>query len=96
MSVLCKGGEKSAFISDRHIRRLLVELEQRGDRAVIHGLLGRPSNRRLAARLKLNILRRVRQRYADFGPTLAEHLAQEASVRLQYSARKRLGYRSVV
>src|SRR6266704_5853941 len=39
---------------------------------------GRPSNRRLAARLELKILRRVRQRYADFGPTLAaEHLAQE-------------------
>ncbi len=53
-------------ISDRHIRRLLVELGKRGDRAVIHGLRGRPSNRRLAARLELNILRRVRQRYADF------------------------------
>src|SRR5213593_45085 len=39
---------------------------------------GRPSNRRLAALLELKILRRVRQRYADFGPTLAaEHLAQE-------------------
>jgi predicted DNA-binding protein (UPF0251 family) len=36
-------------ISDRHIRRLLVGLGQRGDRALIHGLRGRPSNRRLAA-----------------------------------------------
>jgi hypothetical protein len=35
-------------ISDRHIRRLLVGLGQRGDRALIHGR-GRPSNRRLAA-----------------------------------------------
>ena len=65
-------------ISDRQVRRLLVELGKRGDRAVIHGLRGRPSNRRLAARWELQILRRVRQRYADFGPTLAaEHLAQE-------------------
>jgi len=65
-------------ISDRHIRRLLFHLEKHGDRAVIHGLRGRPSNRRLAARLELKILRRMRQRYADFGPTLAaEHLAQE-------------------
>jgi hypothetical protein len=39
---------------------------------------GRRSNRRLAERLERRILRRVRQRYADFGPTLAaEHLAQE-------------------
>jgi len=65
-------------ISDRHIRRLLVGLSKLGDRAVLHGLRGRPSNRRLATRLELKILRRVRQRYADFGPTLAaEHLAQE-------------------
>jgi len=65
-------------ISDRHIRRLLFRLGEHGDRAVIHGLRGRPSNRRLAARLEQKILRRVRQRYADFGPTLAaEHLAQE-------------------
>src|SRR5207344_3338983 len=56
----------------------LFRLGERGDRAVIHGLRGKPSNRRLAARLELKILRRVRQRYADFGPTLAaEHLAQE-------------------
>src|ERR1700692_2835699 len=69
---------KRLKISDRHIRRLLVGLRKLGDRAVIHGLRGRPSNRRLAARFEQQILTRVRQRYADFGPTLAaEHLAQE-------------------
>src|SRR5260221_1943391 len=69
---------KRLKISDRHIRRLLVRLGEHGDRAVIHGLRGRTSNRRLTARLEQKILRRVRQRYADFGPTLAaEHLAQE-------------------
>ncbi len=45
-------------ISDRHVRRLLVELGKRGDRAAIHGLRERPSNRRLAARWELKILRR--------------------------------------
>src|SRR6202140_3032053 len=65
-------------ISDRHIRRLLVGLRKLGDRAVLHGLRGRPSNRRLAARFEQQILIRVRHRYADFGPTLAaEHLAQD-------------------
>ena len=53
-------------------------MEKRGDRALLHGLRGRPSNRRLAARWERQILTRVRERYADFGPTLAaEHLAQE-------------------
>jgi hypothetical protein len=33
-------------ISDRHIRRLLIRLGKLGDRAVLHGLRGRPSNRR--------------------------------------------------
>src|SRR3984893_2139057 len=65
-------------ISDRQIRRLLVGLQKRGDRAVIHGLRGRPSNRRYVVRFEQQILTRVRQHYADFGPTLAaEHLAQE-------------------
>src|SRR5258707_8042373 len=65
-------------VSDRHIRRLLFRLGEQGDRAVIHGLRGRPSNRRLTARFEQKIVERVRQRYADFGPTLAaEHLAQE-------------------
>jgi len=65
-------------VSDRHIRRLLFRLEEQGDRAVIHGLRGRTSNRKLAARFEQKIVARVRQRYADFGPTLAaEHLAQE-------------------
>jgi hypothetical protein len=65
-------------VSDRHIRRLLFRLGEQGDRAVIHGLRGRPSNRRLTAGFEQKIVARVRQRYADFGPTLAaEHLAQE-------------------
>jgi transposase len=65
-------------VTDRQVRRMLVRLRERGDRSLVHGLRGRPSNRKLAARLEQKILARLRQRYADFGPTLAaEHLAQE-------------------
>ena len=65
-------------VSDRHIRRLLLAVAQRGDRAVVHGLRGRASNRKIGPRWELKIMSRVRQRYADFGPTLAaEHLSQE-------------------
>jgi hypothetical protein len=65
-------------ITDRHVRRLLGALGERGDRSLVHGLRGRPSNRKLGARFQEKILARLRQRYADFGPTLAaEHLAQE-------------------
>lgn len=65
-------------VTDRHVRRMLLRLRERGDGALVHGLRGRPSNRKLALRFEQKILERIRQRYADFGPTLAaEHLAQE-------------------
>ena len=65
-------------LTDRQVRRLLQRLREQGDRAVIHGLRGRPSNRKFAVSFQQKVLARVGQRYADFGPTLAaEHLAQE-------------------
>ena len=65
-------------VTDRHVRRLLIRIGERGDGGIVHQLRGRPSNRKLAARLEQKILARVRHRYADFGPTLAaEHLAQD-------------------
>ena len=71
-------GARRLRVTDRHVRRLLWGLQVRGDAAVIHGLRGQPSNRKLAAAYEQKILARVRQRYADFGPTLAaEHLAKE-------------------
>ena len=76
-------------LTDRHIRRLLLQVRERGDRAVIHGLRGRPSNRKLAAQLEQKILARIRQRYADFGPTLAaEHLAKEGLLVSRETLRK--------
>jgi hypothetical protein len=56
-------------VTDRHVRRMLLRLRERGDRSLVHGLRGRPSNRKLAARFAQKILARLRQRYAHFGPT---------------------------
>src|SRR3984893_17467019 len=65
-------------VTDRQVRRMLLRIRERGDSALVHGLRGRPSNRKLAARGGKKILARLGQRDADFGPTLAaEHLAQE-------------------
>src|SRR3984893_7390060 len=65
-------------VTDRQVRRMLLRLREGGDRSLVHGLRGRPSNRKPAVRLKQKISARLRQRYADFGPTLAaEYLAQE-------------------
>src|SRR6267143_1314651 len=65
-------------LCDRQVRRLLLRLREQGDRAMLHGLRGRPSNRKFAVTFEQKVLARIRQRYADFGPTLAaEHLAKE-------------------
>src|SRR6266446_5202080 len=65
-------------VTDRQVRRMLLRIREQGDAALVHGLRGRPSNRKLAARFEEKVLTRVGQRYADFGPTLAaEHLAKD-------------------
>jgi Helix-turn-helix domain len=65
-------------VTDRQVRRMLLRIREHGDAALVHGLRGRPSNRKLAARFEEEVLTRVGQRYADFGPTLAaEHLARD-------------------
>src|SRR5215470_3953494 len=69
---------KRLKVTDRQVRRLLLAVEKRGDGAVVHGLRGRPTNRKLDASFEQRIVARIRQRYVDFGPTLAsEHLAKE-------------------
>jgi hypothetical protein len=69
---------KRLRVTTRHVRRLLWAVRERGDVAMVHGLRGRPSNRKLATALEQKMVARIRQRYADFGPTLAaEHLARE-------------------
>ena len=68
-------------LSERQVRRLQVRVRAEGDRGVIHRLRGRPSNRKIPDRLQQRILTRVRGRYGDFGPTLAnEHLREDGVV----------------
>ena len=61
----------------RQVRRLQRRLEAEGDAAVVHGLRGRPSNRRTTADLRATVLATYRRHFHDFGPTLAcEKLAE--------------------
>ena len=65
-------------LSVRQVRRLQQSWRKKGDAAFVHCLRGKPSNRCHAAALKKKVLQAYRQRYADFGPTLAcEKLALE-------------------
>ena len=66
-------------LGERQVRRLLVKLKEAGDRAAIHGLRGRPSNRRLSEKSRQQAVRILSQDvYRGFGPTLAsEYLANK-------------------
>ncbi len=70
-------------LSERQVRRLLVALKKIGDRAVMHGLRGRRSNRRLSDQRREKAVRILSQEvYRGFGPTLAsEYLASKHKLR---------------
>jgi transposase len=64
-------------LSTRQVRRLLRRLEEHGDQGLVHRLRGRPSNRRLPAELRQEVLAEYQRCYGGFGPVLAcEKLAE--------------------
>src|SRR5688572_10191201 len=79
-------------LTERHVRRLLKQLKARGDKAVIHALRGRPSNRKLSEELRQRILQILSQNeYRDFGPTAAsEELAHRHDIRIGREALRQL------
>ena len=59
-------------VSDRWVRILLKRMSKQGDGVVVHGLRGRPSNRKLAAETQRQALAILKQPdWHDFGPTFA-------------------------
>jgi hypothetical protein len=59
-------------LSTRQVRRLVKKMGQLGDRAVVHGLRGRRSNRRTSEAVVQRCLKQLRKPEChDFGPTFA-------------------------
>jgi len=58
-------------LSERQMRRLVKVVRERGDRGIIHGSRGWPSNRSLPDEVRGRVLSLYQERYPDFGPTLA-------------------------
>lgn len=69
-------------VTDRWVRKLLAAMEERGDAVVVHGLRGRPSNRKLPAKIQRQALAILKQpEWHDFGPTFAaEQLAKRHQI----------------
>ena len=64
-------------VSERWVRQLLRRMKRQQDRVVVHGLRGRPSNRRLKPETQSTAIAIVGAEYRDFGPTLAAEYLQE-------------------
>ena len=79
-------------LTERHVRRLLARLKEVGDRAVIHGLRGRPSNRKLSEDARARAIAVLSQEvYRGFGPTLArEYLAKKHKLAIGREALRQL------
>lgn len=58
-------------LTPRHVRRLLQRVRQEGDQGLAHRGRGKPSNRRIAEKVKAKALELYETRYGDFGPALA-------------------------
>ena len=65
-------------VSTRQVKRLLKALKKRGDKAIIHGLRGKPSNRRVPEATEKEAVKILSAEvYEGFGPTLAaEYLSK--------------------
>jgi predicted DNA-binding protein (UPF0251 family) len=71
-------------VSQRWVRKLLRRMKREGDRVVVHGLRGRTSNRKIAAKVQARAIGILKQPdWHDFGPTVAsEQLAQRHGIEL--------------
>ena len=69
-------------LSIRQVKRLLYALKKRGDKAVVHGLRGKPSNRRIAEDVERKAVKILSAPvYEGFGPTLAaEYLGKKHGI----------------
>lgn len=83
---------KDMGVSLRHVKRMLKRFRKLGDKAVIHGLQGKPSPRRLAADKKQKALEILSDPiYRDFGPTLAsEYLANQHGLKVSKETVRKL------
>lgn len=72
-------------LSYRHTRRIYKRYREQGDKGLIHKSRGRPSSHRIEEKTRDTIIKLYREKYWDFGPTLAsEHLESSDNYALNH------------
>src|SRR5579864_6063542 len=77
-------------ISVRQARRIWKRYQACGDEGLVHRLRGRTGNRGLKASVKQAVLALYRERYADFGPTLASEKLSGQDHQIDHETLRRL------
>lgn len=79
-------------VSERQVRRLLRRFERAGPEGLIHRSRGRPSNRRMAEKVRATAVAMMREEgLSDYGPTLlSETMAEETGLRLSNEGMRQL------
>ncbi|SPA56245.1 protein of unknown function [Cupriavidus taiwanensis] len=78
-------------ISARHVRRLVLRLQEDGPSGLVSRKRDRPSNRQLPPGLESRIRGLIRDSYADFGPTLAcEKLRERHGIEISKACVRRI------
>jgi transposase len=81
----CTAAAQLLGLSRRQVHRLVKAYRAQGPAALVSKRRGQPSNRRYPAELRHKALGLVRERYHDFGPTLAaEKLAEHHDLRVSH------------
>lgn len=63
-------------VSERQVKRLVSAFRKEGAAGLVSKRRGQPSNNRIDAAIKAEVLMRLRDRYVGFGPTLAAEYLQ--------------------
>ena len=80
-------------ISERHFRRLLKAYREEGLESLLSKRRGKPSNNRLPEKLRRRTINLIKNKYVDFGPSLArEKLLENHKIKLskEYNAPQKL------
>jgi transposase len=72
-----KEASQQLGISIRQVKRLWRSFRQKGAKGLVSARCGKPSNNQLDARLVQQALDLIKEKYADFGPTLAHEKLSE-------------------
>jgi len=68
---------KQIGVTIRHIKRLKLKVDELGAAGLIHGNRGKISNRKLDIEVTTKAEKYLKEKYYDFGPTLASEKLEE-------------------